>query len=343
VIASAFAILWTVDQPFRESALGNALAALFIVAAPAYAGGNLLALLGDGRAGRAPLALAGVALGILLSAAWVIPRTQAAAIFAGAATLVFAASVASRDPDEAEEGRIDMKGRVVIVTGAGARGQVGYSVADRFVRAEARVIVSGRDAGIESLAAALSAGGEAIGVKADLLVDADVARLVSTARERYGRLDALINVAGGLSVIKPIADTSPAEWRSEIERNADTTLRVSRAALPLLRENGGAIVNFAAPAGIRAVKGMGAYSAAKAAIVALTRALALEERQYSVRVNAIAPGLVDTEQNRSGLDHPDEAKFVTRDEIAEVALFLASDASSGISGETIHVLGEGLR
>ena len=236
-----------------------------------------------------------------------------------------------------------MNGKVAMVTGVGARGQVGYAIAQRLLRAGAHVIITGRGPVVEELAAELAAEGDVTAVIADLLSDDDVDRLVTSARDRYGRLDALINVAGGLSVIKPIAETSADEWWREIQRNAETTLRTCRAALPLLRESGGAIVNFASPAGLRAVGSLGAYSAAKAAVIALTRALALEEKKFGVRANAIAPGMIDTEQNRSQAADPETAKYVTREEIAEVALFLASDAASGISAETIHVLGESLR
>jgi NAD(P)-dependent dehydrogenase (short-subunit alcohol dehydrogenase family) len=283
-----------------------------------------------------------VGTGVLVAAIWLIPRAQPPMIFVGAATAILAAGLLGRDDDTDEEGEPDMNGRVAIVTGVGARGQAGYVIAERFLRAGARVVVSGRSPEVETIAHELGSPDKVIGIVADLLSDDDVDRLIDSARQRFGRLDALVNVAGGLTVIKALADTTPAEWRSEIERNAETTLRTCRAALPLLREHGGAIVNFAAPAGQRAVRNLGAYSAAKAAVVALTRALALEEKGFGVRVNAIAPGLIDTEQNRSQAE-PGESKFVTREEIAEVVLFLAGDAASGVSGETIHVLGEGLR
>ena len=117
---------------------------------------------------------------------------------------------------------------------------------------------------------------------------------------------------------------------------------MTRAALPLLRASRGAIINFAAPAGLRAQARLGAYSAAKAAVVALTRALALEEKDAGVRANALAPGMIDTEQNRAAVADPHSVKWVSRDQIADVVLFLASDAASGITGETIHVLGEGI-
>jgi NAD(P)-dependent dehydrogenase (short-subunit alcohol dehydrogenase family) len=231
----------------------------------------------------------------------------------------------------------------VIVSGVSDRGQVGFAVAERFLREGARVIITARRESVVTLAQELSGLGDVTPVIADLSRDDDVGRLVATARERFGRLDALVNVAGGLSVMKPLSETAVEEWEGEMRRNAETVLRLTNAALPLLRESGGAVVNFASPAGIRAVKTLGAYSAAKAAVVAMTRALALEERTHDVRINAIAPGMVDTRQNRESADDPESARFVTREEIAEVVLFLASDASSGISGETIHVMGEGLR
>ena len=109
----------------------------------------------------------------------------------------------------------------------------------------------------------------------------------------------------------------------------------------LLRETRGCIVNFASPAGIRAQPRLGAYSAAKAAVVALTRALAIEEKQ-KVRVNAIAPGMIDTEQNRKSVENPDQVRWVSREQIASVVLFLCSDAAAAITGETIHVLGDGI-
>jgi NAD(P)-dependent dehydrogenase (short-subunit alcohol dehydrogenase family) len=165
--------------------------------------------------------------------------------------------------------------------------------------------------------------------------------VVAVARDRFGRLDSLINVAGGLTVMGSISDTTPEEWQRELQRNAETALRMTRAALPLLRESRGAIVNFASPAALKAVRELGAYSAAKAAVVALTRATALEEKEHGVRANAIAPGMVDTEQNREQAG--EGAAFVSRDDIAAVALFLASPDSRGVSGETVHVLGPGLR
>jgi NAD(P)-dependent dehydrogenase (short-subunit alcohol dehydrogenase family) len=185
-----------------------------------------------------------------------------------------------------------------------------------------------------------------VAVAADLADAAGAERLVVALRERWGRLDVLVNVAGGLTVMKSVAETEPAEWRREMDANAGTTYAVTRAALPLLRESGGAVINFASPAGERALAGLGAYSAAKAGVIALTRALALEEGPRGVRVNAVAPGLVDTAQNREWAGDPDgtsgptpERPMVRRDEVVNAVLFLASDAASGINGEVVRVLG----
>lgn len=181
--------------------------------------------------------------------------------------------------------------------------------------------------------------GRVVAVRADLTSDDDIEHLFAVLRERFGRVDSLVNVAGGLSVIRAVSDTTPDEWQRELSRNAETVLRMSRAALPLLRVSRGTIINFAAPAGQRAAANLGAYSAAKGAVIALTRALALEEKAHGVRVNAIAPGTMDTEQNRRDASSGDAAEFVSRDDVASVVLFLAGSESRGISGETIRVMG----
>ncbi|MCI0434027.1 MAG: SDR family oxidoreductase [Gemmatimonadetes bacterium] len=338
-VASVYATFWGMQTSFGRSPLGGALAVLLVLAHPAYTTGLVLGSLPHGRrTGIAPAALAGCAVGVFASAALLIPRFDAGTIQLSAAGLVAAAAaLGSLRPVEA----VGMQGKVVLVTGVGDRGQVGFVVARRFLEAGARLIITARSHTVDELAADLRAHGEVVAVAADLTVEGDVDRLVQTARDRFDRLDALINVAGGLTVTKPLAETTPEEFQRETARNAATVHVVSRAALPLLRESRGAIVNFAAPAGERAVANLGAYSAAKAAVVALTRALALEEKSNGVRVNAIAPGRVDTAQNRAG--DATLTKWVTREQIAELALFLAGPASSGVSGETIHALGDALR
>jgi NAD(P)-dependent dehydrogenase (short-subunit alcohol dehydrogenase family) len=343
-LASVFATVWDATPDLRQSAAAGALAALFLLAHPAYTGGVVMAAVaGDGRRDTvAPAAFLGAAFGIVLSATTLIPRFEAGTIYLGGAALV-AAGAATLTIGYSRDRRrgTDMQGRVAIITGVGDRGQAGFIIAQRFAAAGARLLITARGETVHELAAEL--GADAVGVPADLTIEADVDRLINTVRERFGRLDALINVAGGLTVTKPLAETSGEEWRREIQRNAETVLTTCRAALPMLRESRGSIVNFASPAGERAVKELGAYSAAKAAVIALTRAMALEELAHGVRVNAIAPGMMDTEQNRQSSSNPETAKFVSRESVAEVALFLASPVSRAVTGETIHAPGEGFR
>jgi NAD(P)-dependent dehydrogenase (short-subunit alcohol dehydrogenase family) len=235
---------------------------------------------------------------------------------------------------------MELDDKVVLITGVGHVGQLGHAIAERMLGEGARLVLVNRSASVEPIAEELGRRGDVIALRGDLTLPEDAMRIMGEVRERYGRLDALVNAAGGLTVIKTIADTRSEEWRGEIARNVDTAFQMSRAALPMLRESRGAIVNFTSPAGERASGSMGAYSAGKAAVIALTRALAIEERANGVRANAIAPGMIDTEQNRQAWGVEEDARFVTREEVANVVAFLISPAGSGITGETVHGLGD---
>jgi NAD(P)-dependent dehydrogenase (short-subunit alcohol dehydrogenase family) len=285
-------------------------------------------------------AILGAGIGAALAGGWLIPGFPPGAVFMGLALLVTAAGTVEMGLAADPMGEETMSERVVIVTGVGDRGQVGYAVAEAFVSAGARVVVTSRGDGIQRRAGEL--GESVVGVAADLTDPAGAESVVAAARDRWGRLDVLVNVAGGLHVTKSVSSTSPDEWQREVDSNVRTAFLMSRAALPLLRESSGAIVNFASPAGLRAVGGMAAYSAGKAGVVALTRSLAREERDRGVRVNAIAPGMIDTMQNRESVPDADAVRWVTRDEIVDVVRFLAGDQGRGVNGETIRVMGPGL-
>jgi NAD(P)-dependent dehydrogenase (short-subunit alcohol dehydrogenase family) len=353
LLASFMATLWLATPGIQTSPFGPPLAMVLLLVEPLYAMGALLVALearrrrwlgdrwyglhaaGARGAGIAVPALAGGAVGVVVTATWLIPTLPPGPVLLGAALLMTAAgSLEMSMGDAKEEG---MKDRVVLVTGVGNRGQLGFAIARMFVERGARVVVTGRSEDVEEMAREL--GEDVVPVVADLGVAEDVERLLDTVRHRWARLDALINVAGGLRVMKSVADTEWAEWRGEMESNAMTAFAVTRAALPLLRESGGAVVNFTSPAGARAMAGLGAYSAAKAGVIALTRALALEEGRNGVRVNAVAPGLVDTAENRASMEDPPPGRMVTREQVAEVVVFLASEASSGVNGEVVGVLG----
>lgn len=331
--ASVFALFWTSMAGLQQSALGMPLAVVLLLAGPVYAAAALLGALGGARV--AVVGLGGAATGVVLATAALIPHLPAGSLYLGAATFTAAGLLwAGHRSDEGD----DMDAKRVIVTGVGREGQVGYAVAKAFLDAGARVVITDRKDTVTELAGRLAADGRCIGVAADLGAEAGAASVVETARRELGGLDILVNAVGGLTVIKPVGETTPEEWRAEVERNARTAFLMCRAALPLLRESKGAIVNFASPAGQRAVKRMAAYSAGKAGVIALTRSLALEEKG-TVRVNAVAPGMVDTAQNRKSVDDPASTDFVAMAEIVNVVLFLADDAAAGVTGETVKVLG----
>lgn len=341
--AGVFTAIWrsTAADP-QPAGLMGALAVLFILAEPAYASGALLSSMAERTRAAAPAALFGAATGILLATLVLIPRLPPSVILVGAALVLATAAFLDLGQQRSDHAMNDyaLTHKAALVTGVGGRGQAGFALAQRLVQAGARVCVTDVTANVVELAREL--GGETIGVQADLADAKAVEQLMETIRSSFGRLDIVVNAAGGLSVIKPLAETTPEEWQRELKRNAETAFNVSRAALPLLRESRGSIINFASPAAVRAQASLGAYSAAKAAVAAMTRALAIEEKQYGVRVNALAPGMIDTEQNRKSVPDPEQVKWVSRDQIAGVVLFLASDAASGITGEVIHVLGEGI-
>jgi NAD(P)-dependent dehydrogenase (short-subunit alcohol dehydrogenase family) len=348
VAGGMFSALWSARSPLQELAWGGALAVLLVLALPAYAAGALLAGLHARDRPRlagavAAAATAGGAFGVLLAATVLIQSLEPYGIYYGGTALLAVVALFDRRGRSLPlvTGDIDMTDRVVIVTGAAVRGQLGFTIARTFLDEGARVVISARSQVPDDVVSELAMHGDVLAVPADLTNDVDVARLITTVQERFGRIDALINVAGGLSVIASVEHTTPEEWLREIERNSGTALRLSRAALPMLRENRGAIVNFAAPAGERAPARLAAYSAAKAAVIALTRSLAIEEKANGVRVNAIAPGTMDTGQNREHAS--DDAIYVSRDDVAAVTLFLAGSGARGITGEIVHVLGETIR
>jgi 3-oxoacyl-[acyl-carrier protein] reductase/2-deoxy-D-gluconate 3-dehydrogenase len=311
LVAASFATIFWGDPKFSKTGIGGALAVFLLLAQPAYTTGVVYRMVRH-REGAAA-AFLGAALGVLAAALILIPHAQPGVIFVAAAAVLVIMSTTN----------FSTTGKTAIVTGVGDRGQLGFAVAEAMRAAGMRVYT-------------------ATFPEYDLTKEDDVARLIATAVADLGSIDVLVNIAGGLSVIKPLAETTREEWERENMRNGETAFLVSRAALPFLRSSRGSIINFASPAGTRAVANLGAYSAAKAAVVAITRAMAIEEKGNGVRVNAIAPGMIDTEMNRKSVSDPDAVKWVKREEIADVVLYLSSEASRAVTGQTIEVLGEGI-
>lgn len=250
----------------------------------------------------------------------------------------------------------DLAGQVAIVTGA-ASGQ-GASASRLFAKAGARVVLADRDGdGADALATELtSAGAEAAAFRVDVSRDQQVAEMVSFTVDRFGRLDILFNNAGiGFSEgsrlrMAGVVDTPEADWDEIVAINLKGVALGCKHALPVMAEQGsGAIVNNASVNGLIGLPGADAYTAAKGGVVALTRALAVEWAPRGVRVNCICPGSVATPMIGELLERPEFADYLRRrvpmrrwaepEEIARVAVFLASPAASYINGAVIPVDG----
>jgi NAD(P)-dependent dehydrogenase (short-subunit alcohol dehydrogenase family) len=247
------------------------------------------------------------------------------------------------------EETLRLDGRTALVTGA-SRG-IGRQAALTLAAAGATVVVAARSAKdlAEVAAAARQAGApDALVAVTDVLDEAAVEAAVGTAVEATGRLDVVVNVAGGQGFTAYVADTRTEGWDKVMDLNLRSVFVGARVAMPHLQP-GGSIVNVASVAGFTASPGLAAYGAAKAGVIALTRTLAVEAAPHGVRVNCLAPGWVRTELTRRMWSDPETSRALVAqiplgrwadvEELAGPLLLLASDAGSYITGTTLVVDG----
>ena len=240
-----------------------------------------------------------------------------------------------------------LAGRVAIVTG-GSRG-IGLASARLLAEGGASVVVSGRDAArLEAATRELEAtGAPVLGVAADAVRREDVERLVEAARERFGRLDVLVNNAG-MTRDQLLVRMKDDDWDQVLATNLRGVFLMTRAVgKVMMRQRSGRIINISSTAGAMGNAGQVNYSAAKAGVIGLTKAAARELAHWNILVNAVAPGLIETDMTASLPAEAREALLgqvplkrigVARD-VAEVVRFLAGDGAAYITGQTIHVNG----
>jgi NAD(P)-dependent dehydrogenase (short-subunit alcohol dehydrogenase family) len=224
-----------------------------------------------------------------------------------------------------------MDGKVIVITGAlGALGKV--VAAEAFLRGAAV-------AGIDHAASQMPATPQRIEIGGVDLTDAAQARrAIDAAAAHFGWLDVLINIAGGFA-FETAADGDPKTWQRMYALNVMTALNASRAAIPHLAASSAArIINIGAIGGLQAASGMGPYAASKSGVHRLTEALAAEHKG-KITVNAVLPSIIDTAANRASMPKSDFSKWVTPKELADVILFLASDAASAVTGALLPVSG----
>jgi NAD(P)-dependent dehydrogenase (short-subunit alcohol dehydrogenase family) len=224
---------------------------------------------------------------------------------------------------------------------------IGAATARSFADAGHRLVLADIDAvGLRSLAARLDAA--VTTVVADVTTESGAADAVDATITAYGRIDTLVNVVGGSRPGRTVVDIDLAEWDRWLALNLTSVFLMCRQALPQLSATGGSIVNVSSGAGLRGMRANPAYCAAKAGVVGLTRALAIDHGGAGVRVNCVAPGAIRTplmERNRSAAEIEAMGRIAVLGrigdpaEIAATIRWLASDAASYLTGQTIEVDG----
>ncbi len=233
---------------------------------------------------------------------------------------------------------MSIQDRVTIITGAG-RG-VGRATALLFARQGARVVLFSRTREqLDELAAQISAAGaHALAVAGDVAREDDVASLFQQVRERYGRVDILVNCAGMVAV-RPFVEMDIATWDQVLGTNLRGTFLCCREAFRMMAaQQQGVIINLSSLSGVKGVEkfpGLSAYNVSKAGVAGLTEILAVEGRPYNIRVCAVSPGAVDTEMLRQAAPHLKAG--MTPDDLAEILLFLADDSGRMFNGSNIEL------
>jgi NAD(P)-dependent dehydrogenase (short-subunit alcohol dehydrogenase family) len=228
--------------------------------------------------------------------------------------------------------------RVIMITGAFCA--LGTAVARRF-RADGARLALIDHAHVPDWAAGEYPEPHRLAGGIDLSDPAAARNAIQQTVGRNGALDVLVNIAGGFRLQK-VEGGDVATWDAMFTMNLKTAVVASQAAIPLLRSRGGGhIINIGAGAAARGHSGMGAYTASKAGVERLSEALADELKDQNITVNTVLPGTIDTPANRAAMPQADTARWVLPEAVADVIVFLASDAARAVTGAAIRVFGRG--
>jgi len=235
----------------------------------------------------------------------------------------------------------DFSSQVVLL--AGASGNLGQAVTRAFYAAGARLVLLDRATDrLPQLFPELAATPEHLLLgSVDVTDAASVEQAVETTLAHFGRIDVLVNTVGGYRAGQPVHETPPETWDFMLNLNARTAFILSQAvAPPMLAQGAGKIVHVAARAALAGAANAAAYSASKAALVRLVESQAEELKRANINVNCVLPGTIDTPQNRQAMPKANFSRWVSPEAIADVILFLASDAARAVHGAAVPVFGQ---
>ncbi len=227
--------------------------------------------------------------------------------------------------------------RTVMVTGAA--GNLGQAVASAFGDLGARLVLLDRK--LEDLGSRFGdETDDRLHLAVDLLDSQRVAAAVAQATGRFGHIDVLCNLAGGFRMGQAVHETSDETWNFLFDLNTRSLLNMARAVVPqMIAQGRGRIVNVGAFGARHGAAQMGAYIASKASVIRLTESMAAELREQGINVNCVLPTIIDTPQNRSAMPDADPSRWVAPKDLANVIVFLASDAARAVHGAALPVTG----
>lgn len=235
----------------------------------------------------------------------------------------------------------DFTNQVVIVTGA--NGDLGQVTAEAFARAGARLGLLGRS--LERLKEAFPNHNDpekSLFLVADLTQRAATQAAIDRATDHFGRIDILVNTAGGYRGGQPVHEMPDDQWDFMLELNARSVLHACQAVIPtMLEQQRGKIISFGSESALSGKAKNSAHSASKAAVLRLTESMSAELKTRGINVNCILPSTLNTPANRKAMPNADHSRWVEPEAVADVILFLASDKARAIHGAAVPVFGLG--
>ena len=229
-----------------------------------------------------------------------------------------------------------MKDQVVLITGAD--GGLGSFVTQAFLNTGANVVGTSRKIAQNDFSASRFTA-----ITAELSSGESARKLISDVVARFERLDVLVHTVGGFAGGQTVADTDDATFQRMMDLNLNSLFYVLRAAVPVMRKTGdGRLIAIGSRAAVEPGAGVGAYSASKAAMLALMKSVALENKEAGLRANVILPGTMDTPANRKAMPKSDFGRWVRPAWVADLIVWLAGEAGKDIAGAAIPVYGADL-